>query len=588
MSYEGLRRQVEGTAAWLNARDIGRGDRVQIVLPNGPESAVAFLGVSLAATAAPLNPNFRAAEFEFYLSDLKARALIVQRGFAPEARTAAQSAGVPIIELSPLADAGRFTLNGSALDESVAAAYSETDDIALVLHTSGTTSRPKIVPLSHRNLCASADHIAATLQLTAADRCLNVMPLFHIHGLVAAVLASLRAGGSVVCTPGIEGAPFFDWLDEFRPTWYTAVPTIHQEVLRQAAQFAAGTAGHNIRFIRSSSASLPPRVMEDLESMFGVPVIEAYGMTEAAHQMASNPLPPRQRRPGTVGPAAGPEIAIVDEQWSLVPCGTAGEVVIRGPNVTAGYENNPAANAAAFRNGWCRTGDEGVLDGEGYLTLTGRLKEMINRGGEKIAPREIEELLLKYSGVRQAVAFALHHPALGEEVAAAVVPVEGVELDEAALREFAWQHLPGFKVPTRVLILQDIPKGPTGKLQRIGLAERLAEQLTIAYEQPAEGLEQMIASAFEQVLQRQNVGRNDNFFALGGDSIRAMQVVVRLSATLGFDVPPTILFRRPTPAVLGIELAGPQQEQAIASLAQALLDLPPGEAEQLLGQVRRT
>jgi acyl-CoA synthetase (AMP-forming)/AMP-acid ligase II len=342
-----------------------------------------------------------------------------------------------------------------------------------VLHTSGTTSRPKIVPLRHVNVAASAHHIGQCLALGPGDVCLNIMPLFHIHGLIAAVLASLAAGGAVVATPGFNAFRFFGWFNEARPTWYTAVPTMHQALLPLAARNQPAIAAGRLRFIRSSSASLPPQAMLDLEQAFGVPVIESYGMTEAAHQMASNPLPPRPRFPGSVGIAAGPEVGIMDDQGRLLASGELGEVVIRGRNVTSGYENNPAANATAFADGWFRTGDQGTLDEQGYLRLTGRLKEIINRGGEKVSPLEVDAILMEHPAVAQCLTFALPHPKLGEEVAAAIVLRDGAQADQQGLRDFVSARLSDFKVPRRIVFLDEIPKGATGKLQRIGLAEKL-------------------------------------------------------------------------------------------------------------------
>jgi acyl-CoA synthetase (AMP-forming)/AMP-acid ligase II len=342
-----------------------------------------------------------------------------------------------------------------------------------MLHTSGTTSRPKLVPLTHRNLCASARNIAATLSLGPADRILHVMPLFHIHGLVAGLLAPLLSGGSVFCTSGFNALKFFAWMDEARPTWYSAVPTMHQAILARAGRNREVISRSPLRFIRSSSASLPPQVMAKLEETFSAPVIEAYAMTEAAHQMASNPLPPRQRKPGSVGVAAGPEVTVLDAQGNILPAGQTGEVAIRGENVMQGYENNPEANAAAFTDGWFRTGDQGMMDENAYLRITGRLKEIINRGGEKISPREVDEVLLSHPAVAQALTFALPHEKLGEEVAAAIVLREGRAIAERELREFAAERLADFKVPRRIVFLGEIPTGSTGKLQRIGLAQRL-------------------------------------------------------------------------------------------------------------------
>ncbi|HVJ52612.1 MAG TPA: acyl--CoA ligase [Aliidongia sp.] len=476
LSHGELRALAGRTVEALNGMGIGRNDRVAIVLPNGPEMATVFLAVAAGATTAPLNPAYRADECDFYLSDLDAKALVVQTGMESPARTAAEARGIPIIELVPEAGpAGLFTLRPARplAGTPEQAGFAGPDDVALVLHTSGTTSRPKIVPLSQINITASAHHIAATLALVPGDVCLNIMPLFHIHGLIAAVLSSVAAGASVSCTPGFNALKFFGWMEEVRPSWYTAVPTMHQAILGRAARNAETIRNGRLRFVRSSSASLPPQVMTQLEEVFGAPVIEAYGMTEAAHQMASNPLPPRPHFAGSVGIAAGPEIAIMDEAGKLLPPGGLGEVVIRGRNVTAGYENNPDANAKAFTNGWFRTGDQGVIDEGGYLRLTGRLKELINRGGEKVSPLEVDAVLMDHPAVAQIVTFGAAHAMLGEEVVAVVVLCEGASADEQELRSFAAARLADFKVPRKILFLEEIPKGPTGKMQRIGLAERL-------------------------------------------------------------------------------------------------------------------
>ena len=330
-----------------------------------------------------------------------------------------------------------------------------------------------MVPLSQGNLLASAANIANTLRLTDADRCMNVMPLFHIHGLMAPVLASLSVGAEVVCTPGFDALRFFRWLDASKPTWYSAVPTMHQAILARAKRNAEIIERTALRFIRSSSASLPPQVMVAVEETFGAPVIEAYAMTEAAHQMCSNPLPPAARRPGCVGPAAGPDVAIMDVAGNMLATGEEGEIVIRGDNVTTGYLNNPEANATAFHADWFRTGDQGVMDADGYVKVTGRLKEIINRGGEKVSPLEVDEVLLDHPDVRQACTFALPHEKLGEEVAAAVVLADGATLSARDLRQFAGTRLADFKTPRQILFVDEIPKGPTGKIQRIGLARAL-------------------------------------------------------------------------------------------------------------------
>ena len=472
LGFAALRAQIEATIAALNSFGIGRGDRVAIVLPNGAHMATAFIGVASGATAAPLNPAYTSDEFAFYMQDLSAKALLVEAGSTSPALAVAEKLGLKIIILHPQPGAGAYRLAGPQAEAASAPDFAEAFDTALVLHTSGTTSRPKIVPLSQRNICISAGNIARALAFTSADCGLNIMPLFHIHGLMAGLLAPLSAGGRVFCTPGFNALRFFGWMQEAHPTWYTAVPTMHQAIVARAHANAAIIAQHPLRFVRSSSSSMPPQVFAEVAKVFSAPVIESYGMTEASHQMASNPLQGEQK-PGSVGLAAGPEIAIMGADGALLAQGETGEVVIRGANVTAGYENNALANAEAFSHGWFRTGDQGALDAGHYLTLTGRLKEIINRGGEKISPREIDEVLMDHPAVRQVVVFAMPHDKLGEDVAAAIVLRDGHVADEKLLRDYCKQRLAPFKVPRKILFLAEIPLGATGKLQRIGLAQKL-------------------------------------------------------------------------------------------------------------------
>jgi acyl-CoA synthetase (AMP-forming)/AMP-acid ligase II len=477
LSYKALYLLVENTVATLNKLGIGRGDRVGIVLPNCPEMATSFVAIASACTAAPLNIAYRADEFEFYLGDLKAKALVVAKGSETPARAVAEKMGIAVLELMALPEngAGSFSLSATGKISGPAAngGLAQTDDVALILHTSGTTSRPKIVPLTHKNVCASARNISTTLKLQQNDRELHVMPLFHIHGLIAGVLAPMAVGSQIFCTPGFNALKFFAWMKECKPTWYTAVPTMHQTILSRAAGNLDVIAENPLRFLRSSSSSMPTQVIAELEKVFNAPLIESYGMTEAAHQMASNPLPPAKRIPGSVGIAAGPEVGIMGNDGKLLAPGVVGEIVIRGENVTLGYENNPKANAENFTNGWFRTGDQGSLTNDGYLTLTGRLKEIINRGGEKISPLEVDEVLMDHPSVMQVVTFAMPHEKLGEDVAAAVVLREGCSLTERELRDFASTRLADFKVPKKIMFMAEIPKGATGKLQRIGLASKL-------------------------------------------------------------------------------------------------------------------
>ena len=467
IDHPGLRAEVERLAAGLRGWGLGPNDRIAIVLPNGPEMALTLLAAMSVGCAAPLNPNYREEEFRFYLEDLRAAALVSYEGGAPTAHAAAPAGTVTV----PVRGSGLSIELGAppAARAADRAVRPGPEDEALVLHTSGTTSRPKIVPLRQRNLAVSARNIAASLQLTTADRSLEVMPLFHIHGIMAGLLAPLSAGGSVICTPGFDAFKFHRWIDERHPTYYSAVPTMHQMVLARAQK----PRPTSLRFVRSSSAPLPGPVLERLRELFGVPVVESYGMTEASHQMTTNPLPPGVAKQGSVGLPAGIEVAILDGANRLLAPGERGEVAIKGATVVDGYENNPDANRSAFTDGWFRTGDEGMLDEAGYLFLTGRLKEQINRGGEKISPLEVDEVLLRHPAVAEAVTFAIPHDKLGEDVGAVVVLVAGQQVTERELRTYLGEQLAAFKVPKRILFMAEIPKGATGKVQRIGLADQL-------------------------------------------------------------------------------------------------------------------
>ncbi len=471
ITYESLRWQVFDVAAALRASGIAPGDRVAIALPNGPATIVSFLAASLAATAAPLNPAYRYEEFKFYLDDTNARVLVAPPEGAEEARRAAEERGIPI--LSAVTDAEGVTRLNGVGERTGGELWPAPENTALVLHTSGSTGRPKRVPLSHRNLAASIENIVRTYALGPEDVSLCLMPLFHVHGLMASLMATLRTGGTVVVPAKFNPLSFWRTVRDHRVTWYSAVPTIHQLILARIGNERPAGA-ENLRFIRSCSAALAPETARRIEARIGAPILEAYGMTEASHQMASNPLPPAARKFGTVGPGTGVRISILSDQGEHLPPGQLGEVVIQGPNVIQGYENNPEANATSFVGGWFRTGDQGVLDADGYLRLTGRIKELINRGGEKISPREIDEALLTHPAVAEAVAFGVPHPTWGEEVNAAVVLREGGEAAEPELIAHCRDRLADFKCPKKVHIVQSIPRTATGKIQRGNVAKALA------------------------------------------------------------------------------------------------------------------
>ena len=470
ISYQMLTDQVIEMADALASIGIQHGDRIATVLPNGIPAIVSFIAASVAGTAAPLNPGYREDEFAFYLEDTNAKVLLCLADGAADARKAAEGRGIPVYSLD-MDDKGYVRIANAPKGKK--AVLPTGDDIALVLHTSGSTGRPKRVPIMHRNLTASTRNIVATYGLDDKDVSLCVMPLFHVHGLVASTMSTLLSGGTVVVPNKFNPLSFWRTVRDSGATWYSAVPTIHNLLLSRAGEERPSGA-EGLRFIRSCSAALPPEMMEKMERVFGAPVLEAYGMTEASHQMASNPQPPKARKPGSVGMGTGIQIGIMDDAGNLLKAGERGEVVIKGPNVVDGYENNPEANAKSYTNGWFRTGDQGILDEEGYLSLTGRIKELINRGGEKIGPREIDEVLLTHPKVAEAVAFGVPHATWGEEVAAAIVVKEGETASEADLQAFCKERLADFKRPKKFYIVTTIPRTATGKIQRGAVAKALA------------------------------------------------------------------------------------------------------------------
>lgn len=496
LTHAALDALVDAAAARL-AADAGvlPGHVVALAFPNTVELVIMFLAVIRArAVAAPLNPAYTQEEFEFYLSDSEARLLITNAegnaaaqaaaaklGLAHAAATLHDAAGP--VHLAGLPANGNGTKsNGSHQGGGGAAAGSPNDndpsDVALFLHTSGTTSRPKGVPLTQRNLAASVRNIRSVYRLSESDATVVVLPLFHVHGLLCALLSSLASGASVALPASGRFSASTFWADmrASGATWYTAVPTIHQIILDRHASRPEAEAYPALRFIRSCSASLAPAILERLEAAFGAPVLEAYAMTEASHLMTSNPLPEDgARKPGSVGRAVGQELAVLDEEGRRVAAGSPGEVCIRGDNVTAGYKGNPEANEAAFRFGWFHTGDIGVVDEEGYVRLVGRIKELINRGGEKISPIEVDAVLLGAPGVAQAVSFGVPDDKYGEEINCAVIPRDGSALREEEVLAHCRRNLASFKVPKKVFITDDLPKTATGKIQRRIVAQHFVQ-----------------------------------------------------------------------------------------------------------------
>lgn len=470
VTYESLRQQVLAMADALASAGIRRGDRVAMALPNGLPAIVSFLAAATAGTAAPLNPAYPYEEFLFFLADTDARVLLCPPVGGEFARSAAADRKIPVFSVE-MNEQGQVYLADARSGAS--ASPPAPDDIALVLHTSGSTGRPKRVPLRHFQLAVSSANIANTYALSEADVSLCVMPLFHIHGLIGSVMASLLTGGTVVVPAKFNALSFWRTVRENRVTWYSGVPTMHQLLLARARQKPAEA--ETLRFIRSCSAPLSSELIDKIEDLFGVPFVEAYGMTEAAHQMTSNPLPPRHRKAGSVGVGTGIRITVMDKEGNHLGTNHRGEIAIQGASVFRGYENNPEANTRALVNGWFRTGDEGLLDQDCYLHLTGRIKDIIIRGGENIAPHEVDEVLLKHPAVAAAVTFGFFHPTLGEEVAAAVVLHEPQGATEPEILKHCREWLAEYKCPKKLYLVPSIPTTATGKIRRRAVAAALAD-----------------------------------------------------------------------------------------------------------------
>jgi amino acid adenylation domain-containing protein len=570
LSYYGLAGQVNRVAAAIRREGIGLEDRVAIALPQGPESLTACLAVAAGAVAVPINPAANVAAFGRIFDEVGPKALVTLEGVESTAREAAIARGIRVFAIRLCGDlpAGWFDWPGAEGVEPNPVRLGGSDDIALMLGTSGTTSRPKFVALRHRHVCHAAANTSAALALGPDDRCLDLAVLFHAHGLVAGAIATLWSGGCVVCPPEFSVDAFYEWIEECQPTWITGVPTVYQAILRDAGDHPDAIARARLRLLRSASAYLPDATRQELERVFRTLVIEGYGLTEAM-QLTNTPLDPAHRKVGSLGVTGSSEVAIMAEDGRLVPPGERGEIVARGPVVVSSYWKRPDADAESFRDGWFRTGDIGYLDADGHLYLTGRLKDQINQGGEKVAPEDVDAALLSHPAVLQAVAFGMPHPTLGETVAAAVVLRPGANVGAEALRSHAAERLAEYQVPQQVFIVPALPASSIGKLLRRDLAQRLdLAAVRPPLVAPRNELERRVTDAWETMLGTAPVGINDNFFALGGDSLLAARMLARLSSELGKELPLGLVFQCPTIAELcqALPALGAQGQSEIREL----------------------
>ncbi len=569
LTFARLREHMDAMRLRLGELGVGRGDVVANVLPNGPDAAIASLCVSSCATVAALNPELKQAEFASLFDELAPKIVLALPGQAQPAREAARAASIPVIEVLAEPEAGLFSLRGKTPNANSAQDASPLGpgDIAYIISTSGSTARPKLVPLSHSVLCTTTVIAAERLSLTPADRCLSFSPQFHLLGFSTGLQIPLAAGGSTVYTNGFQAEQFFRWLDEFRPTWFAAVPAILREILEKAPRYEAVLKRSSIRFLRAGGAPLPRPVAEQIEALFQAPLLQVYGLSEAA-SIAMDRVGGERRR-GSCGQPSGAEVLIVDAGGVPVARGQTGEVAVRGPVVIDGYFRNPELTRTAFRNGWFHTGDLGYLDADNFLFLTGRASEFINRGGEKVSPLEVDQALLSHPSVADAVTFSVPHDKLGEDIAAGVVLRESASLTAAELQKFAAARLAMHKLPRQIFFLDKLPVGPTGKVARSKMRERVSALMASpthragASQAPRNAHEQRVAELFAGVLHRERVGLHDNFFDLGGDSLAAVECALLLEEEFGcIDLSPSVFLWAPTAALMSAAMADSQGLEA--------------------------
>jgi acyl-CoA synthetase (AMP-forming)/AMP-acid ligase II/thioesterase domain-containing protein/acyl carrier protein len=568
LTFASLSAHVEALAGSLAGSGLEQDRPIAAVLPDDAQTLVAFLAASPVTGFAPMNPDLRQAEFEACLRDLGPSALLVPAGARSSAAQAAKALEIPILEAraTPERGAGLFTVSGL---KPVSAAPSVPDPSALglALQTSATTGRAKCVFLTHANLDAMIRASLEAMLLSPTDRFLSMMPLFHLQGLLSAC-AQLAAGGSVICAAPFDAGRFPGWIDELQPTWYTAGPALHRTILalwRERPELAGRS---RLRFVRSIGAALAPELLRELEQTLRVPVLEGYGLTEAG-AVTSTPLSPYTRRAGSAGVRIAPGVEIMDAAGNLLPPGQTGEIVVRGPSVMKEYRNSPQATRDAFRSGWFRTGDLGRFDDDGFLYVTGRLKEIVNRGGEKILPGEIDTALLEHPAVADAAAFGIPHPQLGEDVAAAVVLRAGKSVQQNELREFLAARLAAFKVPRVYRFLDHLPRGASGKVQRMRLAEEFAE-LQRARQAAAVGPgtddERKLAGIWAAVLGIPAPGIDEDFFELGGHSLASARILSRIEEVFGLTLRHDAILAAPTVRRLAVLLhdSRARREQVVA------------------------
>jgi len=559
LSYRELQALIDNVRTALRRTGLGRGARIAIAVPNGPRATLVIVAVSCSAVSVPLNPRQTLREIEVCLAAVQPDAVLLVKGADSVVRRVAERTGIKILEVARSRD-GVLDVRIDTAQISACAASGEPDEPeptapAFILQTSGTAAEPKLIPFSHRNMLAAAARLQSWFNLTPHDRCLSASPPFYSHGLKVTVFTPLLSGGTVAFPADAAKFDYTEWFGALKPTWYSAGPTLHRQVFDQTKSRTDAKTGHSLRFILSGGAPLPREVMQGLQQALGIPVVEHYGSSEGAQIAANLPSPGRSKL-GTCGTPWPGTLMIVGEDGRPVPQGEQGEILIGGPTLIPGYLNAPELNRTCFINGWFKTGDIGSLDEDGFLTLHGRKNDLINRGGEKISPSEIDELLMRHPAVAEAAAFSVPHSRLGEDVVAAVVLRSGTTTTAVELRKYLHDQLAPFKVPRRIVIRDQLPKGKTGKVLRRQLSEtfekRSATDGHIVAPPPNDRgvvdtiLATQMKELWERLLQIETISFDDDFSEKGGDSLLAMEMLSELERLTGQKVPSSILFEART------------------------------------------
>lgn len=605
MRYAALREFVERTAARLSEAGIQGDARVLVLVPSGPELVTCLLAASLVAVAVPVGASATISTIRSAASRVRPRLILASGSRGREAQALADAAGIPVWVLEPggpEAPAGWFRFVGdphfaglSAGRPTASVAVHGDSDPAVILPTGGTTGEPKLIPLSVGNLLASAAAAARALELGPTDRCLPLAPLDSAFGWVGGWLATMAVGAACLCPAESPTGEIEDWLRTWDPTWILATAGMLERLLHSSGPNpvmhapAVDAAGRRLRFILSSASPLHERWRNGIESRFRVPVLEAYGVTEAAHYVCSQALPPRARRPGSVGVPVHASVRLVDSRGAPVRTGEVGEIEIRGPGVSryrpVAAEGGEDASRTESEGdaGWRPTGDLGRMDIDGDLYLVDRMAETIQRGEERVLPRDIERHLTEHPEVARSVVFPVPHAQLGQEVAALVTPCRGGAPSEEDLRNHLFEASARIRIPARILVVPELPRGPGGRIRRRELADHVASLLEGSFEPPSGATEESVARVFGEVLNRPRVGRREHFLVLGGDSLGAVQVAVRLAREHDVSLSRAVVFLNPTVEQLGRELDRRKDERDRDALAARLGGLSNDELDRLFG-----